>query len=192
VAAIALAVVLIAVLNRGHGSAGPTPINESKLIGLQTGPAPWNAGLDHLPDRMKPLGMTEIGGEGQGVVLHIHAHLDIVVNGKRKPVPASIGIFDSQFLTELHTHDASGIMHVEAPTRREFTLGEFFGVWGVRLTDRCVGGYCKPKAPWRLYVNGGAYPGNPARLTLKRHQELALVVGQPPKRIPSTYDFGGL
>ena len=76
------------------------------------------------------------------------------MNGKKEPVPSQIGIYDGQFLTELHTHDASGIMHVESPTKRTFDLAQFFGVWGVRLTPSCVGGYCKELTPWRLYVNG--------------------------------------
>jgi hypothetical protein len=175
----------------GSSSSSPTTPDTSKLIGVQTGPAPWNAGLDHLTDRLKPLGLTQLGQEGS--VVHIHQHLDVFVDGKHITVPQSIGIFDGQYLTDLHTHDTSGVMHVESPTKREFTLGDFFGVWGVRLTDKCVGGYCKPKTPWRLYVNGLNEPGNPADLPLKAHQEIALTIGtKRPKQIPSTYNFGGL
>jgi hypothetical protein len=143
---------------------------------------------------MKPLGLTEIGQEGQGVILHVHAHLDIFVNGRREPVPANVGIYNTAggFLTELHTHDTSGIIHIEAPTKRAFSLGEFFGVWGVRLTSTCVGGYCKPHTPWRLYLNGAPFSGDPSTLVLRRHQEFAIVIGKPPKKIPSTYAFGGL
>ena len=165
VAAIAVVAALFFVFGRGGGSA-PKAVNENQLIGLQTGPAPWNAGLDHLPDRMQPLGLTEVGAEGQGVVEHIHMHLDVFVNGKKKTVPALIGIFN--------------------------TAGEFFGVWGVRFTPTCVGGYCKPKTPWTLYVDGRRYSGDPTKLELQKHQELALVIGTPPRNIPSTYAFGGL
>jgi len=194
VAAIAIIAVLFFVFGRGGGSA-PKSVNESKLIGLQTGPAPWNAGLDHLPDRMQPLGLTQVGAEGQGVVEHIHMHLDVFVNGKKRPVPPLIGIFNTAggFLSELHTHDTTGVIHVESPSKdRKFSLGEFFGVWGVRFTPRCVGGYCKPKTPWTLYVNGRRYSGDPTKLELQKHQELALVIGTPPRKIPSTYAFGGL
>jgi len=195
VAAIGIVAALFFAFGRSNGSSSAPPIvNESQLVGLQTGPAPWNPGLDHLPDRMQPLGLTELGGEGQGVILHIHAHLDILVNGKKQPVPASIGIYNTSggFLTDLHTHDATGIIHIESPTRRKFSLGEFFGVWGVRLTNTCVGGYCKPKTTWRVYVNGAPYSGDPSKLVLIRHQEIAFVIGKPPKKIPSSYQFGGL
>jgi hypothetical protein len=104
-------------------------------------------------------------------------------------VPQGIGIYDGQFLTELHTHDASGIMHVESPVAKNFDLGQFFGVWGVRLTDDCIGGYCREVTPWTMYVNGQAYQGDPSALVLKEHQEIVFVVGTPPKKIPSTYKF---
>ena len=177
--------------NSNASSSSSTTPNTAQLIGVQTGPAPWNAGLDHLTDRLKPLGLSELGAEG--TVLHIHQHLDIWVNGKHITVPQSIGIFDGQYLTELHTHDTSGVMHVESPTKRDFTLGDFFGVWGVRLTDKCIGGYCKPQTPWRVYVNGLNYPADPAGLVLKKHQEIAIDIGtKHPAHIPSTYNFGGL
>jgi hypothetical protein len=194
VAAIAIVGLLFFVFGRGGGSA-PKAVNESQLIGLQTGPAPWNAGLDHLPDRMKPLGMSELGAEGQGVVQHIHMHLDVFVNGKKKTVPALIGIYNTAggFITDLHTHDTTGIIHLESPSKtRKFSLSEFFGVWGVRFTPKCVGGYCKPQTQWTLYVNGKPYQGDPTKLVFQKHQELALVIGKPPANVPSTYAFGGL
>lgn len=175
---------------RGSGSGAPSPVDWSKLVGVQTGPAPWNAGVDHLPDRLGPLGLPQLGAEG--TVIHLHAHLDIYVNGKHETVPGQIGIYDGQFLTDLHTHDATGIMHVESSTNRKFSLGEFFGVWGVRLTSTCVGGYCKPQTPWRTYVNGAPYAGDPSKLVLIKHQEVAIVVGKAPKKIPSSYAFGRL
>jgi hypothetical protein len=171
----------------GNDKATPNIPAGDKLIGLQTGPAPWNPGLDTLPDRLSPLGLHALTTEGE--VVHIHQHLDIFVNGKKEPVPALIGIYDGQFLTELHTHDASGIMHVESPTKRNFDLYQFIGVWGVRLTTSCIGGYCKELTPWRVYVNGTPYAGDPRTLQLRAHQEIAFVIGTPPKKIPSSYKF---
>jgi hypothetical protein len=190
VAAIAIVAALFFAFGRGGGGGNSTAVDWSKLVGVQTGAAPWNAGDDHLPDRLAPLGLSELSSEG--VAIHIHQHLDIFVNGKKEAVPAQIGIYDSQFLTELHTHDTTGVMHVESDKKRKFSLGEFFGVWGVRLTNTCVGGYCRPKTPWKLYVNGAPYFGDPSKLILIKHQEFAFVVGKPPKKIPTSYQFGGL
>jgi len=188
VALIAIVLLVFTVIGRGGGGSGSAKsFSDSSLLGLQTGPAPWNAGIDHLPDRLKPLGLNPLGAEGQ--VVHIHQHLDIYVNGKHITVPTGIGIYDGQFLTELHTHDSTGIVHVESPKKATFSLGQFFGTWGVRLTKRCIGGYCRPKTPWRLYVDGVEYKGAPSALILKKHQELAFVIGTPPKKIPSSYQF---
>ena len=184
--AVTVAVLVVFVLNNSSKSAVSIPSSD-KLVGVQTGPAPWNAALDTLPDRLKPLGLNALTNEGE--VVHIHQHLDIFVNGKKVPVPSGIGIYDGQFLTELHTHDASGVMHVESPTKRDFDLAQFFGVWGVRLTPSCVGGYCKELTPWRMYVNGKQYFEDPRALVLKPHEEIAIVIGTPPKTIPSKYKF---
>jgi hypothetical protein len=186
-AAVIAAIVAVVVLRGGNSNAAPPVPNDSSLPGLQTGPAPWNAGLDTLPDRLDAAGVHALGAEGE--VLHIHQHLDIYVNGKHEVVPASIGIYDGQFLTELHTHDSSGIMHVESPEAKNFDLGQFFAVWGVRLDSQCVGGYCRQVTPWTVYVNGQAYSGDPAALVLKPHQEIAFVIGTPPKKIRSSYKF---
>ena len=66
----------------------------------------------------------------------------------------------------------------------------------MRLNANCIGGYCKTvpagkSTPWKVYVNGQPYTGNPAALVLKSHQEIAFVVGTPPKKIPSHYKFPG-
>jgi hypothetical protein len=188
VAAVAAAVVAVVVARGGDNSSSSAGgAQPTDLVGLQTGPAPWNPGLDTLPDRLDAVGVHALDAEGE--VLHIHQHLDIYVNGKQIAVPANIGIYDGQFLTELHTHDTSGIMHVESPVAENFTLGQFFGVWGVRLNADCVGGYCQQVTPWTVYVDGQAYSGDPARLVLKPHQEITFVIGTPPKKIPSSYKF---
>jgi len=188
VAALIAAAVLAVVLTRGGASAGgPKVPEQGRLIGLQTGPAPWNPGLDTLPDRLDAIGLNDLTTEGQE--LHVHQHLDIFVNGKRTEVPANIGVYEGQFLTELHTHDPSGIMHLESPVAKNFDLGQFFGVWGVRLSPDCVGGYCRGVTPWILYLNGEAYRDDPRAIVLREHQEFAFVIGTPPKKIPSKYKF---
>jgi hypothetical protein len=200
VAAVAIvAAIIFATANNSSSSGAGRAIDEGALVGLQTGPAPWNAGLDHLPDRLQPLGLTPLGTEGN--VLHIHQHLDIYVNGKHETVPAGIGIFTGQFITELHTHSAgaeglpgsperpTGVIHVESNTKETYTLGQFFGAWGVRFTPSCIGGYCKELTPWRVYVNGKLYTGDPTRIPLREHDEYAIVIGTPPKKIPSKFNW---
>ena len=58
------------------------------------------------------------------------------------------------FITELHTHATDGIIHLESPTAQSFSLGQFFGVWGLYLAKNCIGGLCSPPDRFTVYVNG--------------------------------------
>jgi hypothetical protein len=64
------------------------------------------------------------------LVLHIHQHLTILINGHRRGIPALIGFRPPVGFLPIHTHDTSGIIHVESSEVRTFTLGDFFAVWG--------------------------------------------------------------
>lgn len=152
---------------------------------LQTSPPPWPSESSLLPERLGPSGLHALTMEG--AVLHIHEHLDLYVQGRKVAIPALVGI-DRQagFLTELHTHDASGIIHVESPVARRFTLGQFFCEWGVKLSASCLGRYRGTLSWW---VNGIRMRGDPAQLVLGQHQEIVIAAGTPPVPVPTSYSF---
>jgi hypothetical protein len=181
---VALLVVFASVAG-GSSAAAPRVIPWAKLRGLQSGPPPWNNGVRGLAGRLGLLGLSPLPREG--TVLHIHQHLDLYVNGVKVTLPALVGIdVPSQFITEVHTHDTTGIIHVESPTLRNFRLGQLFGEWGVKLTATCVGRYCGPLKWW---VNGQRVTGDPAQLILRSHQEIAIAEGPPPLIVPKAYAF---
>lgn len=123
----------------------------------------------------------------EGNVLHIHAHLDVYVAGRQVAVPAGIGISrNPSGISPLHTHDTGGVVHIESPTERTFTLGQLFAEWQVPLTSRCVGSSCSGV---RVYVNGRMVPGQPGSVVFHAHDQIAVVAGKPPGRIPSSYPF---
>jgi hypothetical protein len=185
VAAVVVAIVLAVALTRGgSSSSAPRTIPWSQLGALQTGPPPWNNSVASLTDRLAPIGLSQLGAEG--TVLHIHQHLDLYVNGKKVILPALIGIYDNSYLTELHVHDNSGVIHVESPKQQDFTLGQLFGEWGVKLTANCVGSYCGHVKWW---VNGKQLTGDPASLKLRAHQEIVIAAGAPPLVVPKSYKF---
>jgi hypothetical protein len=110
-----------------------------------------------------------LGSEGN--VEHIHSHLDVLVDGQAVPVPANIGIdLKHGTISPLHTHDAIGIIHIESPVKRQFSL-----------SGKVV----------RVFVNGTPQTGNPAAIMLGAHDEIALVYGTPDpgETIPSAYKF---
>jgi hypothetical protein len=154
-----------------------TSASQTALPGEQAASPPWNAGTAGLAERLNALGLPALSAEGQ--VVHIHQHLDVYFDGKHQTVPAGIGIDPAQgFISELHTHDARGVMHVESPTEQTFTLRQFFGVWGVPLSEA------------RAWVDGKPVSGDPGAIQLASHQEIVVAYGSPqPKRVPATYRF---
>jgi hypothetical protein len=163
----------------------------NRLPGVRKVKSPWPPESGHLDDRLAPLGLKALSQEQ--LAYHIHQHLDIYLNGKHLSVPQCIGILGCYshfiYLTELHTHRTDGVIHNESETKRNYTLGELFGEWGVFLNKRCVGGYCQG---YKWYVNGKRQHGNPQDLVLKAHLEVVLAIGKQPKKIPSTYAWKGL
>lgn len=66
------------------------------------------------------------------IIQHIHPTLAIEVDGKEEFLPDDIGRRGCE--RAIHTHDEKGVIHVEAQDSREYTLGDFFSVWGKTLT----------------------------------------------------------
>jgi hypothetical protein len=188
VALVIAGAVLGVVLTRGGSggkSSSTTATNYNALPGIRKTKAPWPPEYRYLADRLAPLDLTTLAGHN-GLVLHMHSHMDIFVNGKKVKVPALVGINPGAgYLTELHTHDNTGVIHIEAQKARDFTLGQFFSEWAVFLNANQIGGYKGMK--W--YLDGKLQTGNPQKLVFKPHQEIAFVVGKPPAKIPSSYAF---
>lgn len=133
----------------------------------------------------------------EGTAKHFHAHLDVLVDGEPVTVPANLGIHPTRnAMSELHTHDAEGILHVEAPTAdRRYTLGQVFAEWDVRLDADGIGGLeVKGDKTLRAYVDGKPVKGNPADIELLEHRQIALVYGDKGAKVdvPASYDFGDM
>lgn len=125
----------------------------------------------------------------ESAAFHIHAHLDIFKNGRKVAVPQDIGI-PGQCLYWLHTHDKSGVIHVESPIQRTYTLGNFFDIWGAPLSKKKVLSFDTGSSePLRIYVNGERYKGDPRKVPLKAHEEISLVIGKMKGKPPVSYDF---
>lgn len=101
----------------------------------------WNKTTANAPETAR--GNREIAllcTSDMATRFHIHPSVRIVVNGEERPVPASIGI-KATCMNSLHTHDATGAIHVEAPEQRDFTLGDLFAVWGETFNPNELLGY---------------------------------------------------
>ena len=128
------------------------------------------------------------------VAYHIHAHLAIFANGQPRAVPLGIGIPNAQ--TEntpagpfavsgscfywLHSHATDGVVHIESPDQRTYTLGNWFDIWGQPLSTTQVAG---ASGTVIAYVNGQRYTGDPRSIPLTAHAVIQLDVGTdvPPR-----------
>jgi hypothetical protein len=132
------------------------------------------------------------------VVYHIHAHLAILANGEPRTVPMGIGIPSPQvqdttsgpFVVSgscfywLHTHATDGIVHVESPDQRTYTLGNVFDIWGEALSTTGVGA---DAGTVNAYVNGQRYTGDPRSIPLTAHAVIQLDVGTDVAPKPYTF-----
>jgi hypothetical protein len=177
---------------RPVGSPGPT--------GPEGVPVPSAAPLASTVTAATGSDVDGIGCQSsEQTVFHIHAHLTIFVNGSPRQVPAGIGIPGAQpqstaqgpFVSSgtcfywLHTHAADGIIHIESPIRRTYTLGDFFDEWGLPLGPHQVG-----PATGRVAAiyNGQRYAGNPRDIPLNPHAQIQLETGSP-RVAPETITF---
>ncbi|HET7815364.1 MAG TPA: hypothetical protein VFL13_13440 [Candidatus Baltobacteraceae bacterium] len=112
----------------------------------------------------------------EGAVEHIHSHLQIKNHGKSVQIPQSIGIPQGgQCLYWLHTHTPDGLIHIESPVRKSFTLGQFFDIWGERLSRTQAASVRAARGrSLRVTVNGKVWPGDPRSITLRDNQEIAI------------------
>jgi hypothetical protein len=76
--------------------------------------------------------------ETKPLALHIHEHLTLLINGKSRVVPALVGFRGPAGFLPIHTHDTSGIIHVESTLKRTFTLGDFFAIWGKPFSSQQI------------------------------------------------------
>ena len=65
------------------------------------------------------------------LVYHNHTKLIIKIQNETRSIPAGIGIIPNDCIFWLHTHDDSGIIHIESPIKTEFLLDQFLKVWNI-------------------------------------------------------------
>jgi hypothetical protein len=182
--AAALILVLASTLLAGCGS-DPAPPAAPAV------PSAWPLPAD-VEAAMKSAGLPLLGREMLEV--HYHAHVDLMIRGVRVMVPALIGIdVKSQRISPLHTHDTTGIIHIESEKDIPFTLGQLFAEWGQPLTASRIGPVpVGAGEKLRLYANGTEVTTDLAATKLKEHTEYYLWMGPtdtPPKDVPASFTF---
>jgi hypothetical protein len=135
-----------------------------------------------------------IACENTAIHFHIHAHVTIFQNGTQVAFPIAVGLIKPVYSSggnialmpqppppggcfyHIHTHDRSGIIHLENTTTVTFTLGELFDIWGEPLTSSNIAGV---SGPTLVYIGTALFTGDPKTITLTSHEHITLEVGGP-------------
>jgi hypothetical protein len=152
----------------------------------------WAAPAD-TDAAVKAAGLTMLNAEGTAE--HIHVHLDVWVNGQKITVPQLVGINETaQTISPLHTHDTTGVVHIESPVVKDYRLGQFMTEWGVPIGANQIGAdRTDASHTLKVFVNGKETSGDPSQLVFHAHDEIALVYGTASQdasiQIPSGYTW---
>jgi hypothetical protein len=126
----------------------------------------------------------------EGTKLHIHTHLSITLDGHPITVPANIGIDPQRKLySEIHTHDTSGILHVESARIKTFSLDQLLWEWGLPSEAHTLSSYENGHDGIRLlvYVNGKPRAAGLKHLALVNKDDITIAItsdGSKPQASP--------
>jgi hypothetical protein len=168
----------------------PSPTSTSYIgpqgVAIETGPFLASASTT-------PLGKVVDGIQCQPLrqfAYRVYVHLQVYVSGHARAVPGGIGMVDPTASASrrglifspqtcyywLHTRAADGLVQVESPKDRVYTLGDFFKVWDQPLgRDRVAASAGRVTA----IVDGKRWTGNPGLIPLREHDSIELAVGRP-------------
>ena len=193
-AAIIGLVVVVLLATRGGGSQPtptPTPSSTPSLPLLAAAGSPSGSAIDGIQCQTN-----------EQVAYHIHAHIAVYVGGQQRSVPEGVGIEpprqevstgEGPYVVSgacyywLHTHTDDGIIHIESPTRKLYTLGNFFDIWGHPLSTSQVG---PDSGTLIIYVSGKKYTGDPRVITLTAHELIQIDVNTDVAPQPFTFPVG--
>jgi hypothetical protein len=164
------------------------------LAGELTTPPPWPANAEQAAARADAIALPD---HGDTLAMHEHANVQVYVRGQQVTVPVNIGIDQTTGAVEsIHTHSDDGVVHIESSTVAEFTLGDFFDIWGVRFSQTCLGADCNDgDATVRVFKDGQEVTG-PLRDVLLDDQSVIVVTfgteAELPSPIPNAFDFSSV
>jgi hypothetical protein len=180
-------------------SAAATSGAASTTAASSSSPGPETIPLEQGPE-LAPASTTAPGTKIDGVIecapleqlaYHIHVHLQVYVDGQSRSLPAGIGLIHPVVAQQtpvgpfygathcyywLHTHASDGIVHIESPTKRIYTLGIFFDEWRQPLSsDQVATAHGKVTA----FLNGKPWTKSLRDIPLDPHNQIQLDVGSP-------------
>jgi hypothetical protein len=170
-----------------------TPPGDPSPPPVQITLAPTTTSVDSADSFSQPYwpawnrtGTTVYDGVGcaSTVNYHIHAMLSIYKDGVRLALPSNIGR-NSSCDYGMHTHNGTGVVHIETSVPTLYTLGQFFAEWGQPLSTSAIAGL-PGKPTFYIIENQKITPftGDPQTIALNAHREVLVITGTPPAQVP--------
>ncbi|HLI71889.1 MAG TPA: hypothetical protein VKV19_19210 [Ktedonobacteraceae bacterium] len=135
----------------------------------------------------------------EGSVTHIHAHVSIYINGKLEDIPQYVGIPQDSSGNVicyywLHTHDTSGVIHIESPAsaNETFTFGQFVAEWDEYFNNLGFYPQLLLNSGWTIWTDGKKYNGTLDSIPLTAHNLITIAYNSPNVKPDTTYAWNGL
>lgn len=197
---IVAAVVLLVIVATNNGAV-KQPTNWKAATGVSVY---GGIGPEGIPLEMgTPLAAADTGLTGQPIdgvgcnsteqlVYHHHVHLMMFVNGQPRPLPLAVGMVPPPLIQStssgdfaegshvclywLHVHAQDGVVHIESPSVKVYTLQQVFDIWHQPLSSSRLGPYTGTVT---ATVDGKPWSGDPAQIPLNEHDQVVLNLGTP-------------
>jgi hypothetical protein len=154
---------------------------------------PIETGSFLAPATTTRLGMIVDGVQCQSIAqlaYTAYSHLQVYVDGRSVALPGGIGLVGVKTKATshglvfspktcmywLHTLAADGIIQVQSPVRRAYTLGVLFKIWDQPLSSDQV---ATAHGHVIATVNGRRWPGDPSAIPLRERESIQIAVGTP-------------
>lgn len=125
--------------------------------------------------------------------VHYHALVLIYIDGQPVQVPQNVGIAsDQSCFYWMHTHDTTGVIHMEAPSGRDFTLGNFLDIWSTQFSQLGYQNQLSSASGWVVYIGGQKYSGDFHNILMKSHLIITLAYNSPNVKPTTVYSWGNL
>jgi hypothetical protein len=129
----------------------------------------------------------------EGMVMHLHAHVSLYINGQNTAIPQYVGIARNAGTGHvicyywLHVHDHSGIIHIEPPVHQTFTFGQFLNEWHQRFQRLGFPDQLLLTNGWTIWTNGRPYYGTLESIPLTEHALITLAYNSPNAKPDTVY-----
>ncbi len=167
-----------------HSSSGTTATQPTPTAAATPTPAATSSPLSPTVDNVQCNSTEQL-------TYHVHSHLSIYINGKAVPVSQYVGITSTCFYW-LHTHDTSGVIHIEAPQQTTFQLGNFLHLWKQQFSQLQYPTQLDKTSGWQAYVDGKLYHGDFNAIPLNPHTLITLAYQSPGVKPDTLYNWDGL